>query len=57
MNKTLRREPEENRRREDRIDIDTWDPDGPGELGKPFIVENPDSETRAAIDKGWKVTM
>ena len=45
------------RNREDPIDIDIRDPDGPGEHGKPFKVENPDGETRAAIDKGWKVTI
>ena len=45
------------RNREDPTDIDSWDPDGPGELRKPFKVENPDGETRAAIEKGWKVTM
>ena len=44
------------RRLEDPIDNDIRDPDGPGELGKPFKVENPDRETKAAIDKGWQVT-
>ena len=45
------------RRLEDPIDNDIRDPDGPGEHGKPLKVENPDGETRAAIDKGWKVTI
>ena len=44
------------RRLEDPIDNDIRDPDGPGELGMPFKVENPDRETKAAIDKGWQVT-
>ena len=52
-----RRKQKRKRNREDPIDIETWDPDGPGEHGKPFKVENPDGETRAAIDKGWKVTI
>jgi hypothetical protein len=29
-------------------------PQGPGEMGKPVKVENPDKETKAKIDKGWK---
>ena len=45
-----------NRRVEDPIDNEIHDPNGPGELGKPFKVENPDRETKAAIDKGWQVT-
>ena len=45
-----------NKRQEDPIDNDVRDPDGPGELGKPFKVKNPDRETKAAIDKGWQVT-
>jgi len=43
-----------NRRVEDPIDNEIHDPNGPGELGKPFKVENPDRETKAAIDKGWQ---
>ena len=50
------RKQKRNRRLEDPIDNDIRDPDGPGELGKPFKVENPDRETKAAIDKGWQVT-
>ena len=50
------RKPKKNRRLEDPIDNDVRDPNGPGELGKPFKVENPDRETKAAIDKGWQVT-
>ena len=45
-----------NRTPEDPIDNDVRDPNGPGELGKPFKIENPDHETKAAIDKGWQVT-
>jgi len=48
------RKQKRNRRLEDPIDNDIRDPDGPGELGKPFKVENPDRETKAAIDKGWQ---
>ena len=50
------RKQKRNRRLEDPIDNDIRDPDGPGELGKPFKVENPDRETKAAIDQGWQVT-
>ena len=52
-----RRKQKRKRNREDPIDIETWDPDGLGEHGKPLKVENPDGENRAAIDKGWKVTI
>jgi len=30
------------------------DPDGPGEMGKPFKVNNPDKGTKEKIDKGWQ---
>ena len=30
------------------------DPNGPGELGKPVKIENPDPDTKRKIDKGWK---
>jgi len=29
-------------------------PNGPGEMGKAVKIENPDSETKTKIDKGWK---
>ena len=29
-------------------------PNGPGEMGKAVKIENPDPETKAKIDKGWK---
>lgn len=29
-------------------------PDGPGEMGKPVKIENPDKETKKKIDLGWK---
>ena len=29
-------------------------PNGPGEMGKSVKIENPDSETKRKIDKGWK---
>ena len=28
--------------------------DGPGEMGRPVKIENPDKETKEMIDKGWK---
>jgi len=30
------------------------DPNGPGELGKPVKIENPDKDTKKKIDDGWK---
>ncbi|XP_059086114.1 putative polypeptide N-acetylgalactosaminyltransferase 9 isoform X1 [Tigriopus californicus] len=30
------------------------DPNGPGELGKPFKIENPDAKTKKVIDDGWQ---
>lgn len=30
------------------------DPDGPGEMGKPVKIENPDKETKKKIDDGWQ---
>ena len=30
------------------------DPDGPGEMGKPVKVENPDKDTKKKIDDGWQ---
>jgi len=30
------------------------DPNGPGEMGKPVKIDNPDAETKKKIDLGWK---
>ena len=29
-------------------------PDGPGELGKPVKIENPEPEVKKKIDQGWQ---
>ncbi len=34
--------------------IPPHDPNGPGELGKPVKIDNPDKETKRKIDEGWK---
>ncbi len=34
--------------------IPPHDPNGPGEMGKPVKIENPDKDTKRKVDDGWK---
>jgi polypeptide N-acetylgalactosaminyltransferase len=53
-------EVKESETKEERRDVNKpvldmpYDPDAPGEMGKPVKIEKPDKETKKKIDEGWQ---